>query len=156
MNSKLSAKSFLQIMLIFFFSMLIFATYQTLKIANKDYEGVMDKNYYEKGLNFEKELNLKNTLLKEGYELKFQNSKLNIEDLKIEFTKNGKFIPNQKIKLLIERPNTSKENMEFVLDESKEYYTKKIETLKKGKWIFNFSVELKNGILEKRELIEII
>ncbi|MBP9889903.1 MAG: FixH family protein, partial [Leptospiraceae bacterium] len=49
------------------FAALIGATWYTVKIAMAGHEPVMDRNYYEKGLNYEKEIAESLQMKSEGY-----------------------------------------------------------------------------------------
>jgi len=49
------------------FLLLFLATYHTLKIAFSGHEGVMNKDYYEVGLNYEKFIEEQKKLIGEGY-----------------------------------------------------------------------------------------
>ncbi|MDX1958509.1 MAG: FixH family protein [Leptospiraceae bacterium] len=160
--SKLeTGQFFLKILLVIFFSLLFIGTYITLKIAYKDYEGVMEKNYYEKGLNFEKEIEVQKKLLALGYRIEVENLesiKVGQKEIKLIVSKNNTTLTDVKsVKLLLEKPSTSKFNKDYTFKSTeKGVFTEKVEITSKGKWILSFYVELSEGILEQRKLIEVL
>lgn len=106
------------------FAALMGATWYTIKIAMTGHEPVMDTHYYEKGLNYEKEIAESVQMRSEGYH--FDSSLLStdsnlskgVNEIEIRIFKKDLPVNNAKLFLVRERAATSKftEKKDLIFD----------------------------------------
>ncbi|NCN09351.1 MAG: nitrogen fixation protein FixH [Leptospira sp.] len=140
---------------------LIIATAITIYIANKDHEDVIDRNYYEKGLNYEKTLEDNRIMEKEGYSisgnlfterLPFIRGKNIVE---LSFLKKDEPIDDGSLLLIRERGATKKftESYQFTnLGNGK--YKAEIDIPEIGQWVI--TVYGKHASRTFRKTIQIV
>lgn len=124
------------------FVCLLIATGITVYIANKDHEPVVDPQYYEKGLNYEKTLEDIRIMQEEGYHvatsLLEETYPLVQGDNKVEilFTKSGIPLEDAKVTILRERGATFKFNKGYILTHAgKGVYTTNVDIPDLGQWV---------------------
>lgn len=106
----------------FLFLCLFIATGVTINVANDGHEPVIDPNYYEKGLNYEKTLEDIRIMQDEGYaisgSLLEDTYPLNMGDntIQIHFSKSGTNLDDANITILRERGATFKFNQDYKLE----------------------------------------
>lgn len=125
-------------MIITTFLLLFVATYYTFKVALKDGPiQLVDKDYYQVGLNYEKTLAEKKRLESEGYHFELLNPNLNVgkNDLQIAFKKGEEFLPNQNLILVLEKKATDKYNQVIDLEKGTNSYYTTLDIPQNGKWI---------------------
>ncbi|XDD48842.1 FixH family protein [Leptospira sp. WS92.C1] len=139
------------------FIALISATVVTLRYANEGYTGPIEKEYYEKGLNYEKAILEQKKMLAEGYSYEsdlFKNPHLKKgkNEISIRFQKSGVPIGEAEIRVQIERPATDIWNRSILLKEnskSKGLYQGLLEFPEDGLWIFSLQGKTKGKTLNK-------
>jgi hypothetical protein len=129
----------------FVFLCLFIATGITIQIALKGHEPIVDPNYYEKGLNYEKTLADIRLMKQEGYSLEgsiFEERlplQTGVNTISVQFLKNDQPITNAKIWLLRERGATFKFNQNYELQHAGEgIYTTPIDIPDVGQWVLTF------------------
>ncbi|MCG9875505.1 MAG: FixH family protein [Leptospiraceae bacterium] len=140
---------------------LIAATAITIYIANKGHEDVIDRNYYEKGLNYEKTLEDNRIMSEEGYSitgnlfterLPLVSGKNQIE---LTFQKKDRPIEDGQILLIRERGATNKftESYQFThLGQGK--YRADVEIPDLGQWVI--TIYGKHGSRTFRKTAQIV
>ncbi len=154
--SKSVKRAFIAMGIAFFF--LIVATIYTVYIANKDFEPVADPNYYEKGLNYDKEIEKKLEMLEEGYHfetnlltdrypLKTGSNKVSVNLLKKDIN-----VQDAKVFIQWERAATHKFTKKVELNFSKEdlLYTGTVDIPHYGQWIITLSSDINRKVFEKK------
>lgn len=153
--SKSMKRAFFVMGIAFFF--LIVATSITLYFANKDFEPVIDPNYYEKGLNYDKEISQKKELIAEGYHYETTllteryPLKTGKNQVKVRILKNDSKIEDVKMNLVWERPATHKFTKKIRMDFSKEEssYVGQVDIPFYGKWFVTLSSVIDGKVFEK-------
>ncbi len=126
------------------FGLLFIATFVTVRLSLKNHEGVMDKDYYEKGLNYEKVIGETREMLALGYGFSgeiFENRKFlhtGKNKIRISFTKNNSEIPNASVSMIIERGATSKLTAKHELAREGNHFIGEVELPSYGGWLFTF------------------
>lgn len=138
------------------FICLFIATGITINIATKDHEPVVDPNYYEKGLNYEKTLEDIKIMKQEGYNIQsslFEERlplKRGDNPVIIHFTKSGEDLSDAEITLLRERGATFKFNETFPFREiGNGKYEANIIIPDLGQWMLTIHATHKNRTLSK-------
>ncbi|RHX94019.1 nitrogen fixation protein FixH [Leptospira yasudae] len=146
------------------FIALIAATVVTIRYANNGYTGPIEKEYYEKGLNYEKSILEQRKMLAEGYSYEnplFQSNaelKAGKNPISIRFLKSGHPVSDAKLAVQIERSATDQWNRTLELKEDTENkgtYLGEIEFPEKGRWILSLRGETGGRILEKTQELNI-
>lgn len=152
-NSEANSIRFAFIMMGLAFAALMGATWYTVKIAMIGHEPVMDKHYYEKGLNYEKEIAESVQMKSEGYH--FDSSILTANanlvkgtnEIEIRILKKDVPVNNAKLVLVRERSATNKftEQKELAFDKDG-IYKANIDFPFDGSWqiTLNANVEGRN------------
>lgn len=138
------------------FAALIGATWYTVKIALAGHEPVMDKNYYEKGMNYEKEIAQTVQMRSEGYHFKSSimaedaYAKIGSNEISIGIFKNETPINNAKLVLTRERTATSKftQKKEFNFDKDG-IYKANIDFPQDGPWQVTLNANVDGRSFEK-------
>lgn len=125
-------------MILVTFLLLFVATYYTFRVALKDGPvQLVDKDYYQIGLNYEKTLAEKKNLKTQGYHFQILNSKFSLgkNDLQIAYKKGEEFLSNEKLVLVVEKKATDKYNRILHLENSGNIYTSQLDIPQSGKWL---------------------
>ena len=125
------------------FALLLGATYWTVKLAFAGHEAVMDPNYHEIGLNYEKTLASTKQMLAEGYELQSTlfTDRLPLTSgnnrIEIRFVKGTEPVSGAELKLRRERGATTKFTQDFDLKETSPgvYTTDSFTVPDLGHWV---------------------
>ncbi|TGK12738.1 FixH family protein [Leptospira kmetyi] len=140
------------------FIALIAATVVTIRYANTGYTGPIEKEYYEKGLNYEKSILEQRKMLAEGYSyesiLFSSNTGLKVgkNPIFIRFQKSGTPIVGAKLIVQIERSATDQYNQTVSLQEDSKNrgtYLGVLEFPESGRWILSLKGDVSGRILEK-------
>lgn len=103
------------------FLCLFIATAITIQHASSQPISVVESDYYEKGLNYEKSIQDLKDLKAEGYSFSGEmfsddfTFKTGDNEIVMSFTKNGQEIPSAEVTLLLERSTTDKYNVPLKL-----------------------------------------
>ncbi|MCB1193064.1 MAG: FixH family protein [Leptospiraceae bacterium] len=156
--SKSMKRAFFIMGIAFFF--LIVATVYTVYLATKEYEPVVDPNYYEKGLNYDKEIGRKLEMKNEGY--RFETNlltekyplKTGSNTVSVLLFKNSEKVQDAKTFMQWERSATNKFTKRVPLHFSKEnsQYTGTVDIPYYGQWIITLIAEINGKVFEKRFL----
>jgi len=120
------------------FAMLMLATWFTFKVALRDPVQVIDKHYYEKGLEFEENIQLQKQLIKDGYRMDGFPEKLTTGDnaVILQLRKNEKNVTDAKVTLLLERLATDRFNVRLgLIADASGNYTGNLSVADNGKWL---------------------
>ncbi|WCL50506.1 FixH family protein [Leptospira sp. GIMC2001] len=137
------------------FILLFIATGITVYIAKVGHEDVIEKDYYEKGLNYEKTLEDIRIMQDEGYSI---SSPLLVDRfplhsgknlVQISFTKNDIPISDGKLFVLLERGATAKFNQSNELYFSNNEYSGEIMIPDLGQWIITIKASHAGRTLTK-------
>ncbi len=125
-------------MILLTFILLFVATFYTFKVALKDGPiQLVDKDYYQIGLNYEKTLEDRKKLEKQGYRFEILNQNLNLgkNELQVIYKKGDEFLPNQNLILVLEKGATDKYNQILDLEKGNNSYYTTLNISQSGKWI---------------------
>jgi nitrogen fixation protein FixH len=156
-------------MILAIFGLLFVATYHTFKVALSAPNELVDKDYYQVGLNYEKKIANIKKLKAEGYQFTvftdLDNLKKGINSIQIRFAKEGQIISEgsiklkeeklsgKKIQVLLERGATDKYNKAFILTEdSPGIYSGNLDIPDSGKWILTIASE-EDSFMERKTII---
>lgn len=121
---------------------LFVATYVTIQYANRDPIQVIEKNYYEKGLNYEKEIRDQKEMIAEGYRITgniFSDGyylKKGKNPVSIAFYLKNTIVPDSVISLQIERGATDRFNKSVSLQKnSSGEFVGEIDIAFEGPWV---------------------
>lgn len=139
----------------FAFVGLLVATYITVKISMQGHEGIVDPNYYEKGLKYEKHLEANKKMIEAGY--RFESSLLTApsillgkNNIAVGLFKNENKVSDAKVYLTIERSATNKFNQKIELSFKDDKYLGELEVPKNGIWVITLIALVPNeGVLQK-------
>ncbi|MDV6235358.1 FixH family protein [Leptospira ellisii] len=146
------------------FVALISATAVTIRYASEGYTGPIEKEYYEKGLNYEKAILEQKNMLAEGYsfdgvlfskEPKLEKGK---NPIRILFLKSGFAIENAKLEIQLERSATDLWNKTIPLKEDSGHpgtYSGTLDFAESGPWILNVKGEVGGKTLRRTFEVEI-
>lgn len=140
---------------LFSFTALVAATFYTIRLTFKHFEPVMDKNYYEIGLNYEKAIENQKELLSQGYKLTTNwddSTLLPLGELDLNVTLNRKetLVKADSIYVILERNATTKHTTRYDLKPSNLSFTGKIPLKETGTWNLRIISNI-NGKLFERE-----
>ena len=135
------------------------ATYYTIKVSFTGHEAVIDKNYYEKGLNYEKEIADTVLLKQEGYRLETNllTDSLKVGDNPVDiklFLKDQKIQTNS-IVLIKERPATEKFNSIQKLHPVEGNFKSKIDFSFEGDWRITIRTKINDKNFERSFLVNV-
>ncbi|PJZ36250.1 hypothetical protein CH354_14230 [Leptospira levettii] len=124
---------------LFSFTGLVAATFYTIRLTYKHFEPVMDKNYYEIGLNYEKAIENQKELIKQGYKLSTNWDKTTILplgelDLTVTLNQNESFVKADSMYVILERNATTKNTTRYDLKPSDLNFIGKIPLKESGTW----------------------
>ncbi|TGK83098.1 hypothetical protein EHQ24_07235 [Leptospira noumeaensis] len=126
---------------LFSFTALVAATFYTIRLTYKNFEPVMDKNYYEVGLNYEKAIENQRELLKQGYSIKtnWDNQPLlpiGESEILVKLEKDGSVtnLSAKSMTVYLERNATTKNTAHYDLKPTASGFVGKISLLEKGTW----------------------
>lgn len=125
---------------LFSFTALVAATFYTIRLTYKNFEPVMDKNYYEIGLNYEKAIENQKELLKQGYLIKTNWDSQTLlpmgeSEISVQLEKDGAVTNSAKsMTVYLERNATTKNTAQFQLKPTTNGFVGKIPLLEKGTW----------------------
>ncbi|TGM77830.1 FixH family protein [Leptospira bouyouniensis] len=140
---------------LFSFTALVAATFYTIRLTFKHFEPVMDKNYYEIGLNYEKAIENQKELLNQGYKLttNWDNTTLlplGEIDLNVTLNQKETLVKADSIYVILERNATTKNTTRYDLKPSNLGFTGKIPLKETGTWNLRIISNI-NGKLFERE-----
>lgn len=125
-------------MIIATFLLLFVATYYTFKVALKDGPiQLVDKDYYQIGLNYEKAIADKKNLEKQGYHFEILNSNLSVgkNEVEIAYKKGEEFLPNENLIIILEKGATDRYNQVVELEKRSNFYYATLDIPQSGKWL---------------------
>ena len=144
------------------FAALIGATWYTVKIAMAGHEPVMDRNYYEKGLNYEKEIAESLQMKSEGYHfvsgLITKETTLQTGTNQIQIAILKKDLPVNGAKLFITKERTAtgkfteKKELNFTKDGN---YTGNLEFPHEGEWQLTLNANVDGKSFEKTFMVSV-
>lgn len=144
------------------FSALIFATWYTVKIAMAGHEPVMDRNYYEKGLNYEKEIAESVQMKSEGYHFESNiitgtaELKKDSNEIQIGIFKNQTPVNGAKLFLTKERTATNKFTEKKQLSFDKDgNYTTSLSFPHEGEWQITLQANVEGRNFEKTFMVSV-
>ncbi len=161
-NNNQSTLRFAFTMMGLAFAALIAATWYTVKIAMAGHEPVMDRNYYEKGLNYEKEIAESLQMKSEGY--RFESSLLTKEstlqtgknEIQIAIFKKDLPVNGAKLLLTKERTATNRFTEKKELSFDKEgSYTGNLEFPHGGDWQITLNANVEGRSFEKTFMVHV-
>ncbi|XDD48492.1 FixH family protein [Leptospira sp. WS39.C2] len=137
------------------FTALVAATFYTIRLTYKHFEPVMDKNYYEIGLNYEKAIEDQKELLKQGYQITTNWDKTTILpsgdlDLNVTLNQKGKTVKVDSMVVILERNATTKNTSRYDLKPSNNDFIGKIPLKDSGTWNMRI-IAMINGKSFERE-----
>ncbi len=151
------------------FGLLFIATYHTFKVALSAPNELVDKDYYQVGLNYEKKIANIKKMKAEGYQFTIftdiNNFQKGTNPFHVRFAKEGQIISNnsiqlteeklsgKKIQVLLERGATDRYNKSFLLTEdSPGMYSGNLDIPETGKWILTIASE-EDSFQERKTII---
>ncbi|MCW7482950.1 FixH family protein [Leptospira kanakyensis] len=145
---------------LFSFTALVAATFYTIRLTYKHFEPVMDKNYYEVGLNYEKAIENQRDLLKQGYSIKSNWDKFNIlplgeSEILVQLEKNGTLTNAKSMTVYLERNATTKNTAHFNLKPTANGFVGKIPLLEKGTWNLRLVADISGKSFEREGKISV-
>lgn len=142
------------------FAALIVATWHTINLAMAGHEPVIDKNYYEKGLDYEKEIAKSKQLQIEGYRFEsiFSQEGMNLtksaQEVQVKLFLKDAAVNDAKLFLTRERTATSKytEKKELIFDKDG-IYKANLEFPFDGSWQVTLTADLNGRKFEKAYMV---
>jgi len=145
------------------FLSLFAATYHTLKVAFTGNEGVMNKNYYEVGLNYEKFIEDQKVMIEEGYHFEGSLLSLNpslkkgVNTIEIEFLKGNDKLNTAEVELKIEKRATDNfTKITKLTREDNGKYIGNIELQNEGKWFITITGIAEGRVLKKYFPVDVV
>ncbi|XDD44597.1 FixH family protein [Leptospira sp. WS60.C2] len=142
------------------FTALVAATFYTIRLTYKHFEPVMDKNYYEIGLNYEKAIENQKELLKQGYKLttNWDNTTLlpmgNL-DLTVTLHQNEKITKADSLYVILERNATTRNTTRYDLKPSDLGFTGNIPLKETGTWNMRIIASIQGKSFEREGKITV-
>ncbi|WP_232225949.1 FixH family protein [Leptospira terpstrae] len=145
---------------LFSFTALVAATFYTIRLTYKNFEPVMDKNYYEIGLNYEKAIENQKELLKQGYVLKSNWDNLSIipfgeSEISVQLEKGGTITNAKSLIVYLERNATTKNTVHYNLKPNANGFSGKIPLLEKGTWNLRLVADIDGKSFEREGKISV-
>jgi len=141
---------------------LIAATFYTIRLTYKHFEPVMDKDYYEIGLNYENSIKDQKELMNQGFQLdlKIGNGDIiltkGIMPVVVSVKQNQNLSNADSIKLILERSATTKQTYNYELKKSSDgIYKTNIEIKDIGSWNTRVIAIIGGKTFEKQGIISI-
>ncbi|GBF51876.1 hypothetical protein LPTSP4_34140 [Leptospira ryugenii] len=139
------------------FLCLVGATFYTIRLTYQQYEPVMDKDYYEIGLNYEKTIRDQKELMSAGYRLDLNwgaNADILPKEnliLQVSLLQNESKVPSEEVKLILERNATVSKTLRLVLNEKETgVFSAKLPDLDPGTWNTRVIAKIENRYFEKQ------
>ncbi len=144
------------------FIALMAATFYTIRLTYQNFEPVLDKNYYEIGLNYEQAIKDQKLLIADGYSLE-----LTVDDGRailsegpkqatVRILKDGKMSEAASVNLILERAATVKQTVNYAL--SKDVSGKFVGTIDLkgiGSWNTRTIANINGKVFEKQGNISV-
>ncbi|MCW7473192.1 FixH family protein [Leptospira levettii] len=145
---------------LFSFTGLVAATFYTIRLTYKHFEPVMDKNYYEIGLNYEKAIENQKELIKQGYKLSTNWDKTTILplgelDLTVTLNQNESFVKADSMYVILERNATTKNTTRYDLKPSDLNFIGKISLKESGTWNMRLIANISGKSFEREGKITV-
>ncbi|MCW7467407.1 hypothetical protein EHQ96_02235 [Leptospira levettii] len=145
---------------LFSFTGLVAATFYTIRLTYKHFEPVMDKNYYEIGLNYEKAIENQKELIKQGYKLSTNWDKTTILplgelDLTVTLNQNESFAKADSMYVILERNATTKNTTRYDLKPSDLNFIGKIPLKESGTWNMRLIANISGKSFEREGKITV-
>ncbi|PJZ44314.1 hypothetical protein EHQ30_11295 [Leptospira brenneri] len=145
---------------VFSFTALVAATFYTIRLTYKSFEPVMDKNYYEIGLNYEKAIENQKELLKQGYHIKSNWDSMNIlplgkSEITVQLEKEGTIAKANSMIVFLERNATTKNTARYELKPTGNGFSGDITLLEKGTWNLRLISEINGKSFEREGKISV-
>ncbi|MCG6149568.1 FixH family protein [Leptospira levettii] len=145
---------------LFSFTGLVAATFYTIRLTYKHFEPVMDKNYYEIGLNYEKAIENQKELIKQGYKLSTNWDKTTILplgelDLTVTLNQNESFVKADSMYVILERNATTKNTTRYDLKPSDLNFIGKIPLKESGTWNMRLIANISGKSFEREGKITV-
>ncbi|WP_243836510.1 FixH family protein [Leptospira meyeri] len=145
---------------LFSFTALVAATFYTIRLTYKNFEPVMDKNYYEIGLNYEKAIENQKELLKQGYLIKtnWDNQSLlpiGESEISVQLEKSGTVTNAKSMAVYLERNATTKNTARYELKPTPSGFVGKIPLLERGTWNLRLVADIDGKSFEREGKISV-
>jgi hypothetical protein len=144
------------------FIALMAATFYTVRLTFQNFEPVLDKNYYEIGLNYEQAIKDQKILIAEGYNLELKVGdgaailSTGTQPVVVQVLKTGKISEATSVSLILERSATIKNTYSYVLDRDLSgRFIGKINIPAQGIWNTRTIAEISGKKFEKQGLISV-
>ncbi|TGL41587.1 hypothetical protein EHQ49_08190 [Leptospira perdikensis] len=145
---------------LFSFTALVAATFYTIRLTYKNFEPVMDKNYYEIGLNYEKAIETQKGFLKQGYLIKTSWDNQTIlplgeSEITAQLEKSGVLAQASSMTVFLERNATTKNTAHYDLKSNGNGFSGKISLLEKGTWNLRLVANIDGKTFEREGKISV-
>jgi len=141
------------ITLAIFFGVIFLANGTLIYLAASSDDGMVDSNYYSKGLNYQSTLNERLRQKAMDWTVDFKRDKSGEYRLKV-IDRESKPIEEAKVNLIFFRPTQSGYDQNLSLKEEKPgFYSGKIELPLKGIWDVNIEIKKENKKWKKKQRI---
>ncbi len=144
------------------FVALMAATFYTVRLTFKNFEPVLDKNYYEIGLNYEQVIKDQKELVSLGYSLDLKigdGSPLLVtgpQTATVTILQNGKVGQATSVLLVLERSATTKNTFTYKLDpDASGNFVSKINIPGSGTWNTRAIADISGKKFEKQGIISV-
>lgn len=139
---------------LFSFTALVAATFYTIRLTYKSFEPVMDKNYYEIGLNYEKAIENQKELLKQGFLIKSNWDNQTIlplgeSEIAVQLEKAGALTQASSITVFLERNATTKNTAHYKLKQKANGFSGNIPLIEKGTWNLRLVADIEGKSFER-------
>lgn len=140
---------------IFVFISMFVATYHTVKVTLQNFEPVIDKNYYETGLNYEKALESQRELASQGYAIEssiWKSGNIIVGSNAVEFQvlQNGNLAEADNVVLVWERNATTRARGSLKLEKSeKGRFLGNWNLTSPGEWVVTLSATIQGKNFER-------
>ena len=141
-------------LIILLFIALFIATWYTVKISLQGHEKIVDPQYYEKGLNYERAIAAKREMHRQGYLLQFPEEKPELyvgsNKIQIRFHRKDQPIAQAKLSVKLARGATYRFDKNYKMQNNGEgLHVSQIEIPAEGEWLMTFFAEHGDKKLEK-------
>ncbi|MEM7179951.1 MAG: FixH family protein [Spirochaetota bacterium] len=141
-------------LIVLLFLALFAATWFTVKVSLQGHEKIVDPNYYEKGLNYEKAIAAKREMHRQGYSLQFPEEKpelrLGKNKIQIQFHKQNQAVAEAKLSVKLARGATYRFDKSYGMQSVGEgLHVSQVEVPASGEWLMTFSAKHGEQMLEK-------
>ncbi len=145
--------------IIFVFIALFAATYHTIKVTIQNFEPVIDKNYYETGLNYEKALEDQRLLSSQGYAIESSiwtlgNTGVGSNSVEVKVLKNGEPTDAELAVLVWERNATTRAKGTLSLEKlGTGRFVSNWNLSSPGEWVVTVSVQIQGKNFERTGIV---